>query len=105
MALTALNRKIVDKHPDFEGFEPLGSEKFLVISMGTGSERRRLEYNAIDAKKWGAIGWTKQGKYTPIVEIVSESGKDMVQYHTTVLFQARNANDNYLRVDVRTGYA
>ncbi|CAH8326310.1 unnamed protein product [Eruca vesicaria subsp. sativa] len=37
---------------------------------------------------------------TPLLDVVFESGRGVAQYHTSVLFQALNAEENYLRIDV-----
>ncbi|KAL1191320.1 Patatin-like protein 4 [Cardamine amara subsp. amara] len=104
VGMTAMSRKSMIKHPDMDGFKPLEYNKYLVISIGTGSARREEYYNAIEAAKWGfqnwAYNWTH--KTTPILDIILESSRDMVQYHTSVLFQALESEDKYLRIDADT---
>lgn len=101
--MTAVSRQVVKNHPDMDGFEALGYDKFLVISVGTGAAKKD-KYSAIEAAKWGIENWAYNLKYNsnPILEIILESSRDMVQYHTSVLFQALKSEDNYLRIDVRT---
>lgn len=101
--MTAMSRKALMKHPDMDGFEPLDYDKYLVISIGKGSAKRKKKYNAKDAATWGLFAWAYDlnDKSNPLLDIIFESSRDVVQYHTSVLFQAKNAEENYLRIDVR----
>ncbi|VVB09970.1 unnamed protein product [Arabis nemorensis] len=102
-AITAVSRQVLKNHPDMYGLEALGYDKFLVISIGTGASKKD-KYSATDAAKWGIENWAYNFKYNsnPILEVILESSRDMVQYHTSVLFQALKSEGNYLRIDVDT---
>ncbi|KAG7536590.1 Patatin-like phospholipase domain [Arabidopsis suecica] len=104
VGMTAMSRKSIINHPDMDGFKPLEYDRYLVISIGTGSAKREEYYSAIEAAKWGFENWAFNWKHktTPILDIILESSRDMVQYHTSVLFQALESEDNYLRIDADT---
>ncbi|KAG7532895.1 Patatin-like phospholipase domain [Arabidopsis thaliana x Arabidopsis arenosa] len=104
VGMTAMSRKSIINHPDMDGFKPLEYDRYLVISIGTGSAKREEYYSAIEAAKWGFENWAFNWKHktTPILDIILESSRDMAQYHTSVLFQALESEDNYLRIDADT---
>uniref|UniRef100_A0A1J3GRS7 Patatin n=1 Tax=Noccaea caerulescens TaxID=107243 RepID=A0A1J3GRS7_NOCCA len=99
VAITAVSRQIVKKNPDMGELEPLGYNKFLVISIGTGSAKIEEKYSAKKAAKWGIISWLYESGSTPILDIVSESSRDIVHFHSSVLFAALQSEDKYLRID------
>ncbi|KAL4311098.1 hypothetical protein GQ457_01G026300 [Hibiscus cannabinus] len=52
--------------------------RFLVLSLGTGSEKLTEKYNAKQAARWGVIGWLISGNSTPLINA------DMVDFHISV---------------------
>ncbi|KAH9316387.1 hypothetical protein KI387_025014 [Taxus chinensis] len=70
--------------------------KFLVLSIGTGYKTTR--YRAIDAAKWGLLSWLSKNGRTPILDTFMQSSSDMVDIHASVIFQAHNSEQNYLRI-------
>ena len=95
-----VTKQIMKENPDFSTMEPLDYKRFLVISLGAGSNRYEKKYNAKMASKWGRISWLYENNNTPIIDCYSEAGKDMVDYHNCVVFHALNSEDKYLRIDV-----
>uniref|UniRef100_A0A1J3IPC5 Patatin-like protein 1 n=1 Tax=Noccaea caerulescens TaxID=107243 RepID=A0A1J3IPC5_NOCCA len=79
--------------------KPLGYNRFLVISVGTGSANKEEKYNAKKAAKWGIISWLYDDGSTPLLEIISESSRDLVHFHSSVVFSALKSEDKYLRID------
>lgn len=74
--------------------------RFLVISVGTGSNRSEQKYNAKMTSKWGIISWLYKDGSTPIIDCYTEASADMVHYHNCVVFQAFQSENSYLRIDV-----
>ncbi|KAH9316385.1 hypothetical protein KI387_025012, partial [Taxus chinensis] len=70
--------------------------KFLVLSIGNGYKTTR--YKAIDAAKWGRLSWLSNNGRTPILDTFMQSSSDMVDIHASVIFQAHNSQQNYLRI-------
>lgn len=101
MAITAVSKQIVKNNPDMGKLKPLGYDKFLVISVGTGSAKKEEKYSAKKAAKWGIISWLYDDGSTPILDITMESSRDMIHFHSSVLFAALQSEDKYLRIDVR----
>ena len=95
-----VTKQIMKENPDFSTMEPLDYKRFLVISLGAGSNRLEKKYNAKMASKWGVISWLNENNNTPIIDCYGEAGKDMVEYHSSVVFQALHSEDKYLRIDV-----
>ncbi|XP_058775787.1 patatin-like protein 1 [Vicia villosa] len=76
----------------------VGYDRFLVISIGTGSNKSERKYNAKMVSKWGALTWLFNSGATPVLDCFSEASTDMVDYHNSVLFTALQSQDNYLRI-------
>lgn len=56
------------------------------------------------AKKWGMVDWLFNGGTAPLLEIFSQASADMVDIHTSLLFQALQSDHNYLRIQVINYY-
>ncbi|KAI5439253.1 patatin-like protein 1 isoform X1 [Lathyrus oleraceus] len=76
----------------------IGYDRFLVISIGTGSNKSERKYNAKMVAKWGALTWLFNSGATPVLDCFNEASTDMVDYHNSVLFMALQSQDNYLRI-------
>lgn len=100
LAMTAVTKQIVNDNPDMGELKPLGYNKFLVVSIGTGSAQKEKKYSARKAAKWGIISWLYDNGSTPILDITMESSRDIVDFHSSVVFKARQSEDKYLRIDV-----
>ncbi|CAK8539753.1 unnamed protein product [Lathyrus sativus] len=74
------------------------NDRFLVISIGTGSSKSERKYNAKMVAKWGALTWLFNSGATPVLDCFNEASTDMVDYHNSVLFTALQSQDNYLRI-------
>lgn len=88
------------RNPDGRSIDPLDYTRFLVISIGTGSNKSEHKYNAEMVSKWGLLTWLFNSGSTPIIDCFSEASTDMVDYHNCVVFQALQSEDNYLRIQV-----
>ncbi|PNX75943.1 patatin-like protein, partial [Trifolium pratense] len=73
-------------------------DRFIVISIGTGSNKTEGKYNAKMVAKWGALTWLFNAGATPIIDCFSEASTDMIDYHNSVLFTALQSQNNYLRI-------
>lgn len=74
--------------------------RLLTLSVGTGVARLEEKYDSKQAAKWGIIDWMRHGNNTPLFEILSQASADMVDFHTTMVFQALYSEINYLRIQV-----
>jgi len=92
--------KHIIRKPDESGDNGIGHDRFIVISLGTGSIKSEHKYNAKTAAKWGALNWLFNNGSTPILDCFSESSNYMVDYQNTVLFTALHSQDNYLIIQV-----
>ncbi|KAM6573690.1 hypothetical protein CsatA_017770 [Cannabis sativa] len=72
--------------------------RFLVISLGTGSPKIEMKYNAQDVAKWGLVSWLNKGGSAPIIDVFSHASSDMVDLHLSVLFKAFKSEHQYLRI-------
>jgi len=99
-AIAEVTKQIIKKNPVMGDISPLDFTRFLVISIGTGSIRNQEKYNAKMASKWGLMCWVFESGSTPILDCYSEAIHDMVDYQSSVVFQALRSEKNYLRIDV-----
>ncbi|KAL4363277.1 hypothetical protein GQ457_04G035280 [Hibiscus cannabinus] len=99
VAMREVTKQIMKDNPDFLAIDPLDYTRFLVISLGAGSNRREKKYDAKQAAKWGVISWIFEDNNSPILDFYAEASKDMVDYHNSVVFEALHSEDKYLRID------
>ncbi|WVY92083.1 hypothetical protein V8G54_037597 [Vigna mungo] len=99
VAMAEMSNKI-HSEGSYENFDVKAMQysKFLVISLGTGSAKQDMKYSAAEATSWGALSWVSNAKGTPIIDVFTEASSDMVDFHIYSVFQARNAEENYLRI-------
>ncbi|XP_047172212.1 patatin-like protein 2 [Vigna umbellata] len=86
--------------------EAMQYDRFLVISLGTGSQKQEPKYSAKEAAEWGVLSWvsTTNGS-TPLIDAFTQASADMVDFHISSVFRALNSEHNYLRIqdDTLTG--
>ncbi|CAN1814654.1 Patatin-like protein 1 [Linum perenne] len=81
VAIREVTKEIM-KNPGGFSIKPVEYGKFLVVSLGTGSNK------------------TEENKgSSPLLSCYSDAGSDMVDYHNCVVFKALGSEDNYLRID------
>ncbi|KAK3222376.1 hypothetical protein Dsin_009401 [Dipteronia sinensis] len=100
IAISEVMKQITKKNSDFLSTDDLqfNYNRFLVISVGTGSKKREEKYDAKMASKWGVISWLYWKKSTPLIDCYQESNSDMIDYHISVIFNASSCEDKYLRI-------
>ncbi|KAL5557063.1 hypothetical protein UlMin_039299, partial [Ulmus minor] len=99
ISIAEISKQITKKNPCFDSVRNMDYTRFLVISLGTGSNKTEQKYNATLSAGWGPTSWIYYGGSTPIIDVFSESSVDMVSYHSCVLFQAFHSEENHLRID------
>lgn len=92
-----VTRQIAKGHPNFFQNPPL---RYLVISLGTGTQKQQPRYDAEMAAKWGVFGWLVNNGSAPLVEVFTQASSDLVSFHSNVVFEALNSIDNYHRIQV-----
>ncbi|XP_057761843.1 patatin-like protein 1 [Arachis stenosperma] len=92
-----VSKKLLRK-PGEGKINPLDFDRFLVLSLGTGTNRNEHKYEAKKVAKWGILNWLLDSGSTPIIDCYSEASSDMVDYHNCVIFTALHSEDNYLRI-------
>uniref|UniRef100_A0A0E0LVX8 Patatin n=1 Tax=Oryza punctata TaxID=4537 RepID=A0A0E0LVX8_ORYPU len=66
----------------------------------TDKDGKPREFNLVDAgqsSKWGVLGWLNKGA-TPLIDSFSQASADLVDIHTSVLFQALHSEKRYLGI-------
>ncbi|RYQ80582.1 hypothetical protein Ahy_Scaffold1g106898 isoform C [Arachis hypogaea] len=96
-----VSKKLLRK-PGEGKINPLDFDRFLVLSLGTGTNRNEHKYEAKKVAKWGILNWLLDSGSTPIIDCYSEASTDMVDYHNCVIFTALHSEDNYLRIQQGT---
>jgi hypothetical protein len=98
--MNQITREIVMGNDQFFPIKPTDYNKFLVISLGTGSNKIEEKYTAQEVSKWGIFGWLNRKGASPIVDIFNSGSADMVDIHLAVLFQALRSEESYFRIQV-----
>ncbi|KAF5444970.1 hypothetical protein F2P56_034061 [Juglans regia] len=98
LAIGEVTKEILRGSPDFFPIKPMDYGRFLVISLGTGSNKDEEKYKARDAAKWGILDWLTRGGSTPIIDVFSQASADMVDVHLSEVFQALHCEESYLRI-------
>ncbi|KAH1204103.1 Patatin-like protein 2 [Glycine max] len=85
--------------------EPMQYDRFLVLSLGTGSQKQEMKYRLMKQLN-GPLSWvsTTNGG-TPLIDAFSQASADMVDFHISSVVRALNSEHNYLRIqdDTLTG--
>ncbi|GJN15948.1 hypothetical protein PR202_gb02897 [Eleusine coracana subsp. coracana] len=105
-AMSQVSQDIILGNHDFFPVKPADYGKFMVISIGCGSNRNR-RYSAKTAAEWGIFNWLIKDGTAPIVDMFNSASADMVDIYLCVLFRALRCSQNYLRIqyDQLTGNA
>ncbi|KAI8548705.1 hypothetical protein RHMOL_Rhmol07G0294900 [Rhododendron molle] len=99
VAISQVTKQVfAGKNQDLFPSKPMDYGRFLVISIGTGTAKVEMKYNATTAAKWGVLCWLMHGGSSPIVDVFTQASADMVDFHSSVFFQALHSQDNYLRI-------
>lgn len=68
--------------------KPIQYDRFLVISLGTGSQQKEMKYSADEAAQWGIFSWvTTTNGGTPLLDAFNHASSDMVDSHISSLFK------------------
>ncbi|KAI5591328.1 hypothetical protein BDE02_04G071900 [Populus trichocarpa] len=100
VAVSEVSKEINRDNPDFFPIKPMEYDRFLVLSLGTGTAKSEGKYDADEAAKWGILGWLTSGHCTPLVDVSTQASGDMVDFHLCTVFQALKSEENYLRIQV-----
>jgi hypothetical protein len=100
VAISEVSKEINRDNPDFFPIKPMDYDRFLVLSLGTGTAKSEGKYDADEAAKWGILGWLTSDHSTPLVDVFTQASGDMVDFHLCTVFQALKSEDNYLRIQV-----
>ncbi|XP_031493303.1 patatin-like protein 2 [Nymphaea colorata] len=98
VAVSEVCREIFRRNPNFFPVKPMDYGRFLVISLGTGTAKIEHRYSAKAAAKWGLWGWLLNDGSSPLIDTFTHSSGDMVDFHLSVVFQALNSEQQYLRI-------
>ncbi|XP_065619925.1 patatin-like protein 2 isoform X2 [Quercus suber] len=110
LAISEIKKELLMQNSEF-GHHSIENKRMLVVSLGTGGAKYAVKYTAPAVSKWSRLDWvlsrpiTKGG--SPLYDIYSDAGADMIDIHVSNLFQARRCEDKYLRIqdDTLTGDA
>ncbi|KAL8151941.1 hypothetical protein V2J09_021749 [Rumex salicifolius] len=100
VAITEVTKEVViSQNPDFFPMkDTMDYARLLVISVGTGSSKNERKYTAKKAAKWGIISWLTDNGSTPLIDAYNQAKVDMIDYHNSVVFEAYQSSNNYLRI-------
>ncbi|XP_024978388.1 patatin-like protein 1 [Cynara cardunculus var. scolymus] len=102
VAISEVARQVTKADPNFSEIAPLDYGRYLVISLGTGTQKEQPRYDAEMAAKWGVLGWLVNAGSSPLIEAFNQASADLVVFHNNVVFEALNSVDNYIRIQDET---
>ena len=100
VAVNQLTQQMINNNPDFFPIKPMDYGRFLIISIGTGTQKNEQKYNAKMAAEWGLLNWLTHGGSAPLIDVFCHSSADMVDFHLAITSQALHSEDFYLRIQV-----
>ena len=86
VAISEVTNQIIERRSDFP-MAPLEYDRFLVISLGTGSAKAKESYSAEEAAGWGVLSWL-----SPIIDCFTHASADMVDFHLCSTFRALHSD-------------
>ncbi|KAL3619581.1 hypothetical protein CASFOL_034493 [Castilleja foliolosa] len=98
IAINEVMKQMMGSNIDFFRMRPVDYPRLLTLSVGTGAARIDAKYNSKIVAKWGMLDWLFYGGTAPLLEIFSQASADMVDFHTSLVFQSFHSQDNYLRI-------
>ncbi|KAL2905066.1 Patatin-like protein 2, partial [Bienertia sinuspersici] len=97
-AINEVSNEIYSGSPDFFPIKPTDYHRYLVLSLGTGTQKFEEKYNAEVAAKWGVLGWLTSDGSSPLIDVFSQASGDMVDFHLQTVFKALHCQKNYIRI-------
>ncbi|KAK8551934.1 hypothetical protein V6N13_120363 [Hibiscus sabdariffa] len=98
VAINEVTKEITRGSPDFFPIKPDDYTRFLVLSLGTGSQKCEEKYPAQMAAKWGLLGWLTCDHSTPLIDVFMQASSDMVDFHNATVFKALKSEKSYIRI-------
>ncbi|GJN40716.1 hypothetical protein PR202_gn00009 [Eleusine coracana subsp. coracana] len=99
VAMTQITKTLVAKEKeDLYPVKPAHCGRFLVLSIGTGSTSNEGLYTARQCSRWGLMSWLRNKGMAPIIDIFMQASSDLVDIHTSVMFQSLHSDGGYLRI-------
>ncbi|OMO74898.1 Patatin/Phospholipase A2-related protein [Corchorus olitorius] len=98
VALNEVTKEITRGNPDFFPIKPNDYTRFVVLSLGTGSQKCEEKYHAHLAAQWGLLGWLTCDHSTPLMDVFMQASSDMVDFHIATVFKALQSEDSYIRI-------
>ncbi|KAF9591092.1 hypothetical protein IFM89_001436 [Coptis chinensis] len=78
---------------------PLDCSRYLVLSLGTGSMKKRGGYEVGNGNLWGLLDWFNSDKGTPrLLDVFFNAMDAMVDIYLSFFFQGSDHQENYLRI-------
>ncbi|KAL5705062.1 hypothetical protein ACHQM5_023408 [Ranunculus cassubicifolius] len=100
LAMSQVTQEVLKKNRQFSNIKPMDATQFLIISLGTGLPKKEEIYDAEMVGKWTTLEWliNMNNMRTPLIDMYGDAGSDMVDIHTSTLFQASHVASRYLRI-------
>ncbi|XP_021729610.1 patatin-like protein 2 isoform X2 [Chenopodium quinoa] len=97
-AINEVSNEIYTGSPDFYPIKPSDYNRYLVLSLGTGTTKCDEKYDADSAAKWGMLSWLTSGGSCPLIDVFMQASGDMVDLHLNTIFKALHCEKNYIRI-------
>ena len=79
--------------------------RFLVVSLGTGSQKIENTYDANEVAKWALQQWLTHKGESPLEDTLMEAKKDIMDLDIWTDLQIFQSQQYYLRIQVFTNHS
>ncbi|KAM1073628.1 hypothetical protein ACFX2B_018476 [Malus domestica] len=77
--------------------QSLDYQKYIMLSLGSGTSKIEKKYDAKVASKWGILGWLyRDNGHSPLVDAFTFASGDTVDLHMSMIFRSIKCEQNYL---------
>ena len=79
--------------------------RFLVVSLGTGSQKIENTYDANEVAKWAFQQWLTHKGESPLEDILMETKEEIMDFDLWTDLQIFQSQQYYLRIQVFTNHS
>ncbi|KAM0032218.1 putative patatin-like phospholipase domain, Acyl transferase/acyl hydrolase/lysophospholipase [Helianthus debilis subsp. tardiflorus] len=108
VAIEEVTRQILRSNLNVSAIDSIKNQQYILLSIGTGTQKVEPKFDAKMAAKWGVLGWLVNQGSDPLIDAFTYASADLVDMHNAFLFDVLNSVDNpgsvnkYLRIQDNT---
>ncbi|KAK3200720.1 hypothetical protein Dsin_024135 [Dipteronia sinensis] len=101
LAVCEVTKETCGRGENLRHWSAMDYSNLLVLSLGTGSSKKDIQFKVGDGKQWGFVSWlcNSDGRM-PFIDIIFNAMDDMVEIYMSIFFKSSAFRDNYLRIQI-----